>query len=71
MVVKSTDRRKLLSIFFYNDIDSLERPFLLDVSRREREKQIAPPSVLLSNKALYQSVREKSLSYCENFQYMF
>ena len=61
---------------FYNDIDSLYVYFCWRFSARKRKTNCAtiasfPSSVLLSNKALYQSAREKSLSYCKNFQYVF
>ena len=43
MVVKSTHRRKLLSIWIFTMTLTVLTFISVDVSRREREKQIAPP----------------------------
>ena len=66
MVDKSIDHEKLLPICFLQKHCPFFTSISVRVSRKEREKQIAPPSRHFSStKTLHQSAHEESLSYCK------
>ena len=66
MVDKSIDHEKLLPICFLQRHCPFFTSISVRVSRKEREKQIAPPSRHFSStKTLHQSAHEESLSYCK------